>query len=276
MQAIGYMSLRFLDGRYISDREEDRGPTMTNIEPLKEGQEVFLRRPIQIYAKVIGRHEDDLGLPEEQVRYAVQLLPLEQYYLPENLEPSQRPQPAELRVDSVTPESVDERAPLNEVAPSLSSGDPFFDLAQQISMVIASRAYELYETRGIAHGHDGDDWLQAESEILLKVPVEIADTETQFTVHAKVPGFCADDLEVRVVPNSMCITGKRRQLPEQMDDKCAGGARRPNRIFCVVDLSSEIDPVRVDASVGGGVLEVKLAKADLRKVVPVRAKTASA
>jgi HSP20 family protein len=276
MQAIGYMRLRFLDGRYISDRDEDRGPTMTNIEPLKVGHEVFLRRPIQIYAKVIGRDEGDLGLPEERVRYAVQLLPLEQYYMPEDLEPSQRPQPAELRVDSVTPESVEEPAPLNERAPSLSSGDPFFDLAQEISNVIASRAYELYEARGIAHGHDGDDWLQAESEILLNVPVDIAETETQLTIHAEVPGFCENDLEVRVVPHSVCITGERRQAPEQMESKCGGAERRPNRIFCVVDLPSEIDPVRVDASVGGGLLEVKFAKADLRKVVPVRAKAASA
>jgi HSP20 family molecular chaperone IbpA len=249
---------------------------MPNIEPLKEGQEVFLRRPIQIYAKVIGPHEGDLGLPEEQVRYAVQLLPLEQYYLPGDLEPSQRPQPAGSQPDPVTPESVEELATLSELTPSLSSGDPFFDLAQEISNAIASRAYELYETRGIAHGHDGDDWLQAESEILLKVPVEVADTETQLTIHAEVPGFCENDLEVRVVPHSVCITGERRQFPEQMEDECAGGARRPNRIFCVVNLPSEIDPVRVDASVGGGLLEVKLAKADLRKVVPVRAKAASA
>src|ERR1700730_829961 len=100
--------------------------TMPNIEPLKEGQEVFLRRPIQIYAKVIGRHEGDLGWPEEQVRYAVQLLPLEQYYLPEDLEPSQRPQPTESLLDIVTPESVEEPSPLTELTPSLSSGGPFF------------------------------------------------------------------------------------------------------------------------------------------------------
>jgi hypothetical protein len=30
---------------------------------------------------------------------------------------------------------------------------------------IARRAYELYETRGREHGHDLDDWLQAEREL---------------------------------------------------------------------------------------------------------------
>jgi hypothetical protein len=31
---------------------------------------------------------------------------------------------------------------------------------------IRSRAYELYEQRGCVFGHDLDDWLQAESEVL--------------------------------------------------------------------------------------------------------------
>jgi outer membrane protein TolC len=30
---------------------------------------------------------------------------------------------------------------------------------------IARRAYELYEKRGRAHGHDIDDWLQAERDL---------------------------------------------------------------------------------------------------------------
>jgi hypothetical protein len=31
---------------------------------------------------------------------------------------------------------------------------------------IARRAFELYEQRGGQHGHDWDDWLQAEREIV--------------------------------------------------------------------------------------------------------------
>jgi hypothetical protein len=32
--------------------------------------------------------------------------------------------------------------------------------------IIRLRAYGLYEARGREHGHDLDDWLQAEAEIL--------------------------------------------------------------------------------------------------------------
>jgi hypothetical protein len=36
----------------------------------------------------------------------------------------------------------------------------------QLEERIRLRAYELYETRGREDGHDLDDWLQAEAEIL--------------------------------------------------------------------------------------------------------------
>jgi len=44
-----------------------------------------------------------------------------------------------------------------------SVGDPNIVLEQ-----IAQRAYELYEARGREDGHDLDDWLRAEAEIMGK------------------------------------------------------------------------------------------------------------
>jgi len=40
---------------------------------------------------------------------------------------------------------------------------------------IRQRAYELYEQRGFEHGHDMDDWLQAEAEVMSKKPIDDAD-----------------------------------------------------------------------------------------------------
>ena len=39
---------------------------------------------------------------------------------------------------------------------------------------IARRAYELYEARGREHGHDIDDWLQAERELRDSVMSHVA------------------------------------------------------------------------------------------------------
>ena len=158
----------------------------------------------------------------------------------------------------------------------LSPGDAFFELAQELSDLISCRAYELFESKGFAHGHDREDWLQAASEILLNVPVDVKETEAGLTIRADVPGFSEKDLEVRVAPHSVCITGERQQPSEQDEVKTVYSERRSNRIFRVLNLASEIDTEKMNATVADGVLEIKLLKVGLGKKIPVLAKTAGA
>ncbi len=155
-------------------------------------------------------------------------------------------------------------------------GDPFFELAQELNELIAQRAYELFEAKGCAHGHDCENWLYAQSEILLSIPVEVSETETELTIRADVPGFTEKDLEVRVAPRSLCITGERQQPSEQDEVKTIYSERRSNRIFRVLNLASEINTVKMNATVADGVLEIKLLKVGLGKTVPVLTKTAGA
>jgi hypothetical protein len=46
-------------------------------------------------------------------------------------------------------------------SPATAAGDP-----QELEDQIRERAYELYEARGREDGHDLDDWLLAEEEIM--------------------------------------------------------------------------------------------------------------
>jgi len=52
------------------------------------------------------------------------------------------------------------------------------ELAEEI---IRNRAYQLFAERGYKHGHDVDDWLQAEAEVIGKKPAARADLST--TMH---------------------------------------------------------------------------------------------
>jgi hypothetical protein len=47
------------------------------------------------------------------------------------------------------------------IRPSVQTTESSTDLQEQIRL----RAYQLYEQRGSEHGHDLDNWLQAESEV---------------------------------------------------------------------------------------------------------------
>jgi len=48
------------------------------------------------------------------------------------------------------------------------SGQPPHNISPEIEDHIRRRAYEIYESRGLAGGSEIQDWLQAESEILEK------------------------------------------------------------------------------------------------------------
>ncbi len=159
---------------------------------------------------------------------------------------------------------------------SLNAGDPFFELAQEMNERIALRARELFEVRGSLHGRDREDWLQAESELLRSVPVDVLETETELTIRADVPGLNEKNLEVRVTPRSVCILGKREEAAEQKDGNLIYCERRASQIFRVVNLLSDIDPEKVNASLADGVLEIKLMKVGTGKKVVVLGKAATA
>ncbi len=157
------------------------------------------------------------------------------------------------------------------------AGDPFFERAQQINNLIARRAYELFASKGFTDGHDREDWLRAEAEILLSVPIEVTETQTELTVRAEVPGFTERDLEIRVAPRSLCITGQRQETSEQKPGQAVYSEWRSGQIFRVLELPCQIDPERVRATLSDGVLEITLSKvAEMGKRIPVLTKAAAA
>jgi HSP20 family molecular chaperone IbpA len=160
-------------------------------------------------------------------------------------------------------------APCQTSPPSLSPGEPFIEPAQEINDLIARRAYELFESSGFTHGRAHDDWLRAESEILLQAPVDVTETETGFTIRADVPGFRDKDLEVRAAPRSLCITGKRKEASDQKEGTTIYSERPFTHIFRVLHLPAEIDLDTVNKTVRDGLLEIKVLKMGLSKKVPV-------
>ena len=111
---------------------------------------------------------------------------------------------------------------------------------------------------------------------MLDAPVEVSETESGFTILADVPGCSENDLEVRVSPTSLCISGSRPQPAEQREEKIVYTERPSNLIFRLLTLPSEINTEKVFASVANGVLQVQLLKAGFGKKVPVLAKAVGA
>ena len=151
----------------------------------------------------------------------------------------------------------------------LMDGDPFFQRIREIYDNLARRAYELFDGRGRQDGHDLEDWFRAESELLNPVPVEISEADGQLIVRADIPGFREKDIEVRVDPHRLIISGKREQIRDQKKKKTLYSERRSDEVCRVLDLPEEVDSDKVKATLQDGTLEITLPKAHPAKKIPV-------
>jgi len=127
----------------------------------------------------------------------------------------------------------------------------------EIQIAIARRAYELFEAHRCDHGHDREDWFQAEAELLNPVPFATTEDKDSITVRADVFGFEADELKTAIEPRRVLLLGKK---PSDAAARAAAKNLESKRILCVIDLPSEIDPSEATVQFKSGVITFNLPK----------------
>jgi len=127
------------------------------------------------------------------------------------------------------------------------------DRMNETRALIAQRAYEIYRSRGGAHGSDQDDWFSAEQEVLPKLAIEYAVTDNAVRFTAQVPGFDARDLEVTLGHRRAVVCGVHSD-----SNQAADGGRKDKKVMRIVDLPFDVDPVSARATLQSGTLQVVL------------------
>ncbi len=130
------------------------------------------------------------------------------------------------------------------------------------------------EDSGYASGHDLENWLRAELEVVHFAPVEIADNEDELHVNAEVPGFNARDIDIYLEPRRAIIRGQTEQTRERTKGHICYSEREGNQIFRAVNLPTEVDPDKASAEVRDGVLELTLPKSGNAQATRVHVKVA--
>jgi HSP20 family protein len=149
-----------------------------------------------------------------------------------------------------------------------------FEQFDRISDSIARRAFEIFERNGSVFGHDLEDWFKAESELLHLVKLNLTEADNALTVQAEVPGFTAKDLEIRMEPRRLTISGRRETSEEHKKGKTVYQEHRSNEILRVLDLPVEVDTENVTATLKNGVLELQMPNSPKAKGSRVEVKSA--
>jgi HSP20 family molecular chaperone IbpA len=86
----------------------------------------------------------------------------------------------------------------------LENSDPISAATEQIQNRIRERAYELSQLRGHS-GRDVDDWLLAESVIMLIPAAEMIEKDGTYKVQLAIAGVNAQDVNVMSTPDHMLV-----------------------------------------------------------------------
>jgi HSP20 family molecular chaperone IbpA len=116
---------------------------------------------------------------------------------------------------------------------------------------IARRAYELFELGGRAEGNDMRHWLQAESEILSKIP-EIRETSSSYTVDVPVQGFKPEETYVGVDANRTLILAEKQESVDGRKGQESGFSRES--LFLSAEWPTPVDPATASAQIKNGAL----------------------
>lgn len=165
------------------------------------------------------------------------------------------------------------REPMPKIT-KLLNNDPFFERFQKMQDSIARRAFNLFKDAGFLPGHETENWLKAESEIFQPAPILVTENNEEVILKAEVPGFTENEIEVRVDPRRIFISGKHEQIEKEKMGKTVYSEWKSNEILREFDLPTQVNPDEVKAELHNGVLTVMMMKVAKPKAIAVTAKSA--
>ncbi len=136
-----------------------------------------------------------------------------------------------------------------------------FEHAPELFKMISARAFDLFEKRGCANGHDQEDWFLAESELLTPVKFQLSESREHLKLHAEVPGLNREEIAVSLNPRRLTISGKAGRGEDHSSGEQSQSKRHAQSIYGVVDLPVEVDLSNSRATFDDGALEVFMPKA---------------
>ena len=102
--------------------------------------------------------------------------------------------------------------------------------------------------------------------------IDVAEQDDAIVVRAEVPGCAPEEIDISVYGNTLTISGQKKETKEEKDkgyyhvESVSGGFRRE------VNLPTDVDNAKVEATYKNGVLSINLPKAEISKAVKVQVK----
>lgn len=105
-------------------------------------------------------------------------------------------------------------------------------------------------------------------------PMDITETDDKVLIRSEIPGVDPKDISVTVSGGMLTVKGEKKESTEKKGENYYHSERRFGSFQRVVELPASVDPEKVSADYGDGVLKVTLVKkaGSAAKKIPIAAK----
>ncbi|MGB2668940.1 MAG: DUF2934 domain-containing protein [Candidatus Acidiferrum sp.] len=133
-------------------------------------------------------------------------------------------------------------------------------LADRANDAVERRAYSFFLAAGGQDGQDLTHWLQAESEVLRRIP-DIREAASWYTVNVPLPGFAAEQIRVNVDSVRALVAAEKTK---SSDGRGGDGmqTRSVESVYLVANWPSAIDPATASAYLKNESLRLTAKRAD--------------
>jgi len=126
---------------------------------------------------------------------------------------------------------------------------------------VPSRAFALFEQRGRQPGHELEDWVRAEHEIMGCPAAELVEDRHGYEFRMALPGFEASRVEVTVTPTVIAVHAAMEPETEAEKARILWSEFGPKDVYRQFQTPQQIDVLRTYATLDRGMLKITAAKA---------------
>jgi HSP20 family protein len=135
----------------------------------------------------------------------------------------------------------------------------FGEIAKRLEAV-ERRAFDLFEKRGRELGHELEDWLEAERELLGTSTAELTEKNGAYEIGIALPGFEAKDIEVTTTPNEVIVHAATKEEEKTQKDDRLWSQLRSNEFYRRFEVPVAINVDQVTAKLAAGMLHITVPK----------------
>ena len=148
---------------------------------------------------------------------------------------------------------------------------PVFDEIAKRFEAVRQRAFEYFEERGAQLGHELDDWLRAEKELVGWSAAELTEKDGAYDVQVALPGFDAKQVEVTATPNEIIVRAATEEEKISKKENIVWTELGSSRVYRRIELGAAIDVNRTTASLDKGLLRIHAPQAGAQQQIAVKA-----